>query len=311
MSESFKENNKGGFSAKVKDELFKELAGGRHCRIAELAAITCFCGLKDDSEGNYYLDEINPFLVKKYFTLLDKTISISRCKNFIRGDEFQKISELIKNNGGGFFARVNDVLLQQDCCRKAFLRGAFLAAGSVSDPNKSYYLSIASENEALSLQVCEIFKELGIPAKITKRRSHNVVYIKEGTLIVEALGVMGAPLSLMEFENARIIKDIRNNLNRKVNAEAANLHKTVRASLGQIADIEYIDKKIGLSELPDSLREVAILRRNNPEVSLSELGQMLNPGIGKSGINHRLRRISRLALDLRKEEKENEKRSSS
>lgn len=311
MSESFKEKSKGEFSAKVKEELINEFPKSRHCRIAEIAAITYFCGVKPRDDGDYYLDEISPFLVKKYFTLLDKTISISRCKNIIRGDEFRRILELIKNNGEGFFAQVNDVLLQQDCCRKAFLRGAFLGAGSVSDPNKSYYLSVASENEALCLQVCEVFKSLGIPAKVTKRRTQNVVYIKDGTLIVEALGIMGAPLSLMELENARILKDIRNNLNRKVNAETANLQKTVRASLDQIADIEYIDRRIGLNELPDSLREVAILRKKNPEVSLSELGQMLNPGVGKSGINHRLRRLSRLALDLRKEEKENEKRDSS
>lgn len=304
------ESSKTSFSGEVKDELLKEEPTARHCRIAEIAALVAFLGMKKGSDDRYSLDTDSAFLVKKFFTLLAKTINITECADSIGGDEYKSLLELIKFSGEGLNAKVNDILLQQDCCRKAFIRGAFLAAGSISDPNKSYYLSIATENETLSKQLYEVFGQLGIPIKTTKRKTVSVLYLKEGTMLVETLGMMGAPLSLMKFENARIIKDIRNNLNRKVNAETANLKKTIEASMDQIAAIDYIDQKVGLSELPDSLREVAILRRKNPEVSLQELGQMLNPGVGKSGINHRLRRIVKFAEVLKKEETKDEKRSS-
>lgn len=305
------ENSKTSFSYEVKKELLSAEPSGRHCRIAEIAALVAFLGFIKGEDDRYYLDTDNGLLNKKFFTLLAKTINISECANSIGEDEFQSLLELIKFSGEGLNAKVNDILLQQECCRKAFIRGAFLATGSISDPNKSYYLSIATENETLSKQLFLVFEQLGISAKITKRKNTSVLYLKEGTMLVESLGLMGAPLSLMKFENVRIIKDIRNNLNRKVNAETANLKKTIEASMDQIVAIDYIDKKVGLSELPDSLREVAILRRKNPEVSLQELGQMLNPGVGKSGINHRLRRIVKFAEALKKEETENEKRSSS
>lgn len=212
----------------------------------------------------------------KYFTLVSNTIKIST-------------------------DNLKDLDLLRECCKKAFLRGAFLAAGRINDPNKSNHFEIASEDEVLVKKVFWAFDSLGISPKKTRRKQHHVVYIKDGATIVDVLGLLGAPISLMDYENIRILKEMRNDLNRKVNCEAANIQKTISAALMQIDDIKYIDEKVGLSELPSSLQEVAKLRRKYPEASLSELGGKLNPPVGKSGINHRLRRITRFAENMRKE----------
>lgn len=284
----------------IKEELLKEIPRARHCRIAEFAAITAFLGFLKDGEERYVLNTDKKNLAKKHFTLAEKTFNIQGCSDFFLGEDIKKVSQLINYYGDGRFIPVNNILLQQECCQKAFLRGAFLAAGFVSDPNKSYQLEICTEDDTLSKQVLEVFNSLHIPAKSTVRKSYQVVYIKEGTLIVEALGLMGAPIGLMEFENVRILKDMRNDLNRKVNCETANIQKTINAAISQINDIQYIEDTLGLSELPHTLYEVAILRRDYPEASLTELGGMLDPAVGKSGINHRLRRISKFAEDLKK-----------
>ena len=142
----------------------------------------------------------------------------------------------------------------------------------------------------------------GVDAKIVQRKKHFVVYLKEGSQIVDMLNVMGAHVSLMEL---RILKEMRNSVNRKVNCETANIHKTVSAAVRQIEDIRYIQQKIGFEQLSEGLAEIARLRLEQPEATLKELGMMLSTPVGKSGVNHRLRKLSDIAETLRDNEEEN------
>lgn len=190
--------------------------------------------------------------------------------------------------------------LRKTCCRKAFLRGAFLAGGSVSDPEKTYHLEITSHSYRMAQDVSRILGMFKLNAKIIKRKGSYVTYLKEGENIVDFLNIIGAHSALMELENVRILKGMRNSVNRMVNCETANLDKTVNASIRQVDNIKYLMEITGFSKLPDSLREMAELRLAYSDASLVELGQMLNPILGKSGVNHRLRKLDKIAEEERK-----------
>lgn len=193
----------------------------------------------------------------------------------------------------------SNILIQKECCKRAFIRGAFLASGSISAPEKFYHFEIVCTTEDKAVQLKNIIQYFNIDAKIVERKKHFVVYIKEGAGIVDILNVMEAHVALMDLENVRILKEMRNSVNRKVNCETANLKKTVSAAVKQIEDIKFIRDKVGLSVLSDNLEEMARLRLDNPDASLKELGEMLTPAVGKSGVNHRLRKICEIADDLR------------
>jgi DNA-binding protein WhiA len=179
------------------------------------------------------------------------------------------------------------------------LRGAFLAAGSVTDPEKAYHLEIAVLSPSFAEKLQELMSFFSLDAKIVVRKKYQVVYLKEGSQIVDFLNVVEAHVALMEFENIRIVKEVRNTVNRQVNCETANIGKTVAAAAKQLEDIRYIEKNMGLRKLAVGLREIAELRLEYPDSSLQELGQMLDPPIGKSGVNHRLRKLGNIADDLR------------
>jgi hypothetical protein len=190
-------------------------------------------------------------------------------------------------------------MLQNTCCRRAFLRGAFLSSGSVTDPEKNYHYEITCADYEIAEQVRELFLVFGLEAKIVLRKKNYIVYLKEGTMISDALNITGAHISMMKFENVRIVKDVRNSVNRRVNCETANISKTVSAAKKQIEDIEYVKNTIGLERLPANLRDVANARLEEQDASLKELGEMMDPPVGKSGVNHRLRKISLIARNLR------------
>lgn len=194
---------------------------------------------------------------------------------------------------------INNVIIMKNCCRRAFLRGAFLSVGSISKPEKSYHFEMVCTTMAKAMQLCDIIKSFELDAKIVERKKHFVVYIKDGESIVDMLNIMEAHVSLMELINIRIIKEMRNTVNRKVNCETANLNKTVSASVKQIEDIRLIQDTIGLLSLKRPLQEIAVIRLENPDASLKELGAMLSPAVGKSGVNHRLRKLSEIADGLR------------
>lgn len=313
------------FSGEVKEELSALIPSGRHCRLAETAAILNLCGKIIITENNSYCVKIrteNLPVARKYFTLLKKTfnikadVSIRRRKGaysysvVVRKDRearrLLKDTCLLGEDGTIYecMSTMHHQLLKQNCCKRAFIRGAFLAVGSVSNPQKSYHFEQVCNSREKAVQLQELLKEYQIDAKIVERKNHFVVYVKEGSQIVDLLGLMGAHVSLMQLENVRIVKEISNSVNRKVNCETANLNKTVSAAVHQIEDIQYIEERVGLGRLSDSLQEMARLRLEYPDASLKELGSLLDPPVGKSGVNHRLRKLGMIAENLREGKEE-------
>lgn len=303
------------FSSKVKEELTRHISTARHCQIAEIAAITAFNGeIFVDELGDYTLRIVseNQSVIRKYFTLLKKTFNIE-AENFIDlstnhifindSYEAKRILSAIKmldREGNVVRTRlVNPLIVQQQCCRRSFIRGAFLAAGSVSDPQKFYHMEIVCTTKEKAAQMVEMMESFGVEAKIVQRKKYQVVYVKEGSSIVELLNVMEAHVALMELENVRILKEMRNSVNRQVNCETANLNKTISAAIKQVRDIRYIRDTVGLESLNENLRDVAYARLENEDMNLKDLGQLLSPPVGKSGVNHRLRKLSEIAEEIR------------
>ncbi|MBQ9135241.1 MAG: DNA-binding protein WhiA [Lachnospiraceae bacterium] len=285
------------FSANIKEELAKHITSARHCQIAELAAIMHFCGqYGEDKEGNLTIgfQTENEAVVRKGFTLLKKTYNI----DIGVGINGQEKANLIAKTGD-LSKQVDPLLIKSACCRRAFLRGAFLCCGSMSDPSKGYHLEFVCVAEMQAEQLQEVIGTFDIEAKIIQRKKYYVVYLKEGAGIVDLLNVMEAHRSLMELENLRILKEMRNSINRRVNCETANIGKTVQAATRQVEDILFIKEHYGFSKLPDNLREMAEVRLEYPDAALKELGEYLSPPVGKSGVNHRLRKLSELADKLR------------
>ena len=180
--------------------------------------------------------------------------------------------------------------------RRAFLRGAFLGGGSVNKPQSDYHLEFMTGNENFAKEIIHVLRLFHIHAGLTERKEEYVVYLKEGDAVTNCLQIMGAQSALMEFENVRIMKTVRNQINRQVNCETANLQKVVDAAVRQVKAIRIIDREIGIDELPEKLRIVARLRWDNPEASLKELEELMDGELSKSGIGHRLKKIEALAL---------------
>lgn len=313
------------FSSTVKDELSEQMSAARHCQVAEMAAIISFCGRIQISEKNEYRVKIhteNVAVARKYFTLLKKTFNINTDVSIRRSASQYKsrtytvavlkpadalrvlqAAKLIDRYGEieENLSLAQNVVIQQNCCKRAFLRGAFLAAGSISDPEKSYHFEVACATEAKANQVKGLLLSFGLDARIVQRKKYFVVYLKEGSQIVDILGLMEAPVALMELENIRIVKEMRGSVNRQVNCETANINKTVSAAVKQMEDITYIRDTIGFGRLPDNLKEIAEQRLARPEATLKELGEALDPPVGKSGVNHRLRKLGSLAEKLREQ----------
>ena len=310
------------FSGNVKEELSHHLGSARHCRIAETAAIISICGgVMIDSRGRYSLKihTENLSVARKCFTLLTKTFNIrtdiairtNRMKGSVsyyivvkEHDAALRIlqaTKLIDQYGEveEELSVVRNIVIQETCCKRAFIRGAFLASGSMSDPEKSYHFEIVCATREKAEQIQKIMKCFELDGKIVLRKKSFVVYLKEGSQIADVLNVMEAHVALMEFENVRILKDMRNTVNRKVNCETANINKTVSPAVKQIDDIRYIQETKGLDKLPEGLKDMALTRLTYPEASLKELGSLLTPPVGKSGVNHRLRKLSEMAEELR------------
>ena len=313
------------FSGNVKEELSEHWSSARHCQIAELAAILGLCGSIIINSRNEYRVKVhteNKAVARKVFTLIKKTFNIESDISIRRNIQKQSVSysvvvkqhqdalrvlqavKLIDEHLDGFeeVRIVNPIVIQQTCCKRAFIRGAFLAAGSMSDPKKAYHFEIVCAAEPMAEQIRELMSSFSMDAKIVQRKKSYVVYLKEGSQIVDILNIMEAHVSLMELENVRILKEMRNTVNRKVNCETANLNKTVSAAVKQLEDITYLRDTIGLEKLSEGLEEVALARLSHPDASLKELGALLSPPVGKSGVNHRLRKLGDLAEKVRKEQ---------
>lgn len=312
------------FSGMVKEELSKQISPARHCRIAELAAFLCSCGRVETIAGQKKLkiQTENEAVAKKCFTLLRRTFNIEtqvciresshlkKLKIFVmeitEPEQIQRILQgtklQVNEQKGGTLVLDNLLVVQQSCCKRAFIRGAFLSSGSISDPEKGYHFEIVYPDEKRAEQLQTITRSFEIDAKIVQRKKSYVVYVKEGAQIVDMLAVMEANVALMNLENIRILKEMRNSVNRKVNCETANINKTVNAAVKQMEDIKLIQKYIGFEQLNEGLAQMAELRLQYPEATLKELGMMLSPQMGKSGVNHRLRKLSAMAEELREKQ---------
>lgn len=307
------------FSLEVKEELSKHIGSSRHCQLAEIAAIIDGAGFIKKSESGeitLYLQDDNPLIVRKFFTLLKKAFNI--------GTSILESVPNIKENGRIYRPVVTDQkairsvlgaikmidsdsnirdvsdgisrqVTRNSCCKRAFLRDSFMCLGSISDPNKGYHLEFVCTSEAQALGLQEMIESFDIKAMIVRRKKYFVLYIKEGSGIVDLLNIMEAPVSLMNLENLRIVKEMRNSINRRVNCEVANITKTVNAATKQIEDITYLRDHYGFENLHVNLREMAEVRLEHPDATLMELGTYLDPPVGKSGVNHRLRKLSELA----------------
>lgn len=190
-------------------------------------------------------------------------------------------------------------MVNTDETKRAYIRGAFLGGGSISNPEKTYHLEFVTHSEEYANDLCALINSCGLNSKVIQRKNSFIIYIKEGEQIVDLLNILGAHTCLLELENIRIKKEMRNNVNRLVNCETANLSKTVNAAVRQVESIKLIQNSIGLQRLPKNLQEIAELRLKYQEESLKELGEMLEPPVGKSGVNHRLRKIEKIAEEIR------------
>lgn len=310
------------FSAKVKREIcrYVEMSSGE--ALAELSAIMKVSGtLAFSGSGlSFKMTTENPASARLVFTILKEHFNIHSKLMVKKSNSLKKnniymvviteemgVRELLDKTGilrdiDGIMSlnyRIDKEIFSNDDEKKSYIRGAFIGGGSISNPEKTYHLEFVTHSEEYANDLRDLINTFSLNSKVIQRKNSFIVYIKEGEQIVDLLNIIGAHTSLLEVENIRIMKEMRNNVNRLVNCETANLSKTVNAAVRQVESIKLIQEKIGLKRLPENLREVAELRLNYPDESLKELGEMLDPPVGKSGINHRLRKIEKIAEELR------------
>ncbi|HJB25800.1 MAG TPA: DNA-binding protein WhiA [Firmicutes bacterium] len=260
----------------------------------------------------------SPYVLELYCNLMRSLIGISPSVNSSipkRGikrtySAVVEQEEACKQVFRFFHHRIDEVKLQihgenVDSLAKiaCFIRGAYLACGSISDPVRGYHLEFSTPHQKLGKDLARLIEELGASPKITQRKGSYILYLKESENIEDLLTAMGAVHSSLELMNIKIYKELRNKANRITNCETANIEKTVVAASAQAQDIQYIIQKRGLDFLPEELQEIAKLRLNHPDLSLRELGELLNEPISRSGVNHRLKRLSEIARKLQNSEK--------
>ncbi|MBP2001427.1 DNA-binding protein WhiA [Paenibacillus shirakamiensis] len=244
-----------------------------------------------------YFDVHTELLVRKKMRLKKNNVYIVRIPNFVQ-EILNKLN--IVSEGFMFTPGINPDLIRKNCCKRAYLRGAFMAGGSVNNPEgSSYHLEIASMYEEHCQSLVDLANEFHLNARCIERKKGFIFYIKEGEKIIELLSIIGAHQALFKFEDVRIMRDMRNSVNRIVNCETANLNKTIDAAIRQIDNIKLIQREVGLDTLPDKLKEVAQIRLAHPDMNLKEVGEMLKGTVSKSGVNHRLRKIDELAEKIR------------
>lgn len=310
------------FSSKVKGEIARYSELTRSEALAQISAIMKVSGTIGFSGSglSFKITTENPSSARLIFTLLKTHFNIHSKLMVKRSNSLKKnniymvvineemgVRGLLQETGilieiDGVISlnyRIQKEMVKTDEEKRAYIRGAFLGGGSISNPEKTYHLEFVTHSEEYAVDLCKLINTYGLNSKVIQRKNSFIIYIKEGEQIVDLLNIVGAHSCLLELENIRIMKEMRNNVNRLVNCETANLSKTVNAAVRQVESIKLIQREIGLKRLPKNLREVAELRLNYPDESLKDLGEMLNPPVGKSGVNHRLRKIEKIAEELR------------
>ncbi|HEX7056333.1 MAG TPA: DNA-binding protein WhiA [Bacilli bacterium] len=309
------------FAAETKKELTM-IEDEPCCERAELSALIRMNGtVKLSSHQRVVLDisTENAAIARRIFTFIKRMFGIQGelivskkmrlKKNNIYAVRIphrvqEVLAELfIVSEGFQFTPGIDKRIISKPCCKRAYLRGAFLAGGSVNNPEgASYHLEIASMYEEHSRALCGLANRFRLNARCIERKKGFICYMKEGEKIIEFLSIIGAHQALFRFEDVRIMRDMRNSVNRIVNCETANLNKTIGASVRQIENIRLLEKEIGLENLPDKLREVAEIRLTHPDMNLKEVGELLRDKVSKSGVNHRLRKIEEMAEKIRNKE---------
>lgn len=311
------------FSSEIKGELARIETEKKCCMLAEIAGFIRMCGSVKFSGGgkldlklateNATIARLFLKRIKQYFGVgaelmigqhaLSKKGHVYELTIGAEANAEQILRETgilrVKEGCNYFPDDIAADLIKSKCCKKAFLRGAFMGAGTISDPEKGYHLELVANSEDLAFDLKRLINGFGLHSKVTARKNSFVVYLKESEQIGEFLAILGAHSHLLEFENVRIVKELRNKTNRIVNCENANMDKTVNTAAKQIEDIRLIESKRGLWSLPDKLLAIAKVRMEHPEASLAELGEYLDPPLKKSGVNHRLKKIEELAERLR------------
>jgi len=311
------------FSADTKKEITTAELEKKCCCLAEIAGFIRVCGsiaLSGNGKMDLKITTENPAAarhfakgIKSYFGVSTKlstfqNVRLKKGYTYELVIKAEKNSEMILRETGILVVKegwnsisegIPEWLLKKKCCRKAYLRGVFLGAGTVSDPEKSYHLELVSASELLAHDLKRLINSFGLKSKVVIRKKNYIVYLKEAEQVADFLNILGAHSKLLDFENIRIVKEMRNRTNRIVNCENANMDKTIDAAARQIANIRFIEETKGLAFLSEKLEKVARIRLENPEASLVELGEMLTPPLKKSGINHRLKKLDEIADGLR------------
>ena len=314
------------FANEVKKEIARIEVSSRHCLLAESAAIFLGCGQVTEETGRVCLKlETDQYLVaKRFFYLIEEAfacrmqiiVRIRHCASHKRyelllygREQIERMLQAWKCTSASIPCDERDpvlsqVLLMSTCCRRAFLRGMFLVCGTMSTPEKNYHLEFVCNGPAQAGQLVSLMKFFSLEPKTVWRKGNQIVYIKEGRQVADMLNILQATVSLLEYENIRIKREIRGNINRKVNCEAANISKTVAAAMDQIRDIELIEQTVGLNSLSPELFETARMRLQYTDMALRELGAMMNPPVGKSGMNHRFHKLKKMADEIRANKEE-------
>lgn len=306
------------FASQTKKEL-TTIEAKECCRRAELSALIRMNGSLSFSNRKLVVDvqTENAAIARRIYTLLKRDHDVQveilvRKKMRLKKNNvyivrlIHRAKEVLEDlkileEGFVFVHKISEQLVEKQCCKRSYLRGAFMAGGSVNNPEtSSYHLEIFSLYKEHNDALCELMNKFGLNSKTLERKKGFITYIKEAEKITDFLNIVGAHVALMKFEDIRIVRDMRNSVNRLVNCETANLNKTISASMRQVENILYIRNTVGLDVLPEKLREIADLRLAHPDVTLKELGELVSgERISKSGINHRLRKIDEIADRLR------------
>ncbi len=295
------------FCSNVKAELCRLPVHKKCCAVAEAYGVLLFCntcsptGIRIVTESRDFAARL-PKLFRKAFGLeFDQVPEGEAGKLAFVLEDREKLRRIFAAFGmeadTTVTLHVNLGVLEEECCRVSFLRGAFLAGGSVTDPEKRYHLELATSHLKVSREVYSLLLEMEFSAKDTTRAGNYILYFKQSDYIEDFLTTLGAPVCAMHIMEAKVEKDLRNGVNRRVNCETANLTKVVDAAQEQLAAIRKLEARGLFQELPEKLQRTARLRKENPEATLSELAQMEDPPLTKSAINHRMRKLLELAKE--------------
>jgi len=290
------------FAGDVKTELCRSSLNRKCCARAEAYGVLLYCNTFHAQLARIITEHEGfaarlPLLFQKAFRVEFDQISDGPGKRSLSVTGPEKLSAIHRAFGldpNALALHVNYAVLEEPCCRFAFLRGAFLAGGSVTDPAKDYHLELSTSHKSVSRELLALMREEGLEPKSSSRKGSQMIYFKQSNYIEDFLTAIGAPVSAMRVMTAKLEKDLNGSINRQVNCDAANLDKTVEASQTQIEAIRRLQASGQLDHLPEKLQQAAQLRLQYPEYTLAQLAQQHDPPVSKSTLNHRLRRLLEL-----------------